>query len=623
MRDAVTVTAADIARLTGYGRAAVSNWRRRYDDFPQPVGGTANSPLFALVEVENWLAAQGKRVDVPEEERLWQRIRSTADDLQLAAVVAELGSVLAGDRAAPDNDGLRHELHSATTALARRLGRLGAFEFLVDRYAEAHSRRVTSTPPETAALMAELACRAGDSVLDPACGIGALLVAAAGRRAGRLLGQDNDDATSTIAGTRLRLRGTDAVAVAGDSLRADGFPDERVDVVLCDPPFGDRAWGYDELTSDPRWTYGLPPRGESELAWVQHAMWHLRPGGTAVILMPSAAADRRSGRRIRSQLLRTGALRAVVELPAGYSAASNAPPHLWILRRPAADDPLPSHVLVMNVADRTPDEARAAVVACWKAFDRQHDRSHDSELSRAVPLVDLLDDVVDLTSARHLPQRVARELDYATARDGLRALLAAVGEAESALVTLTTPDDEIPMTTVSELIQSGAVTLTQSPIRLEGDSGELPVLTVKDVMLGRPPSGRTADGPGTVLLRPGDVLVPLAGRQIEVRVVTEGGVAAGPQLQVFRPDPERCDPRFLACFLRAAGLSRTGSTATRTDVRRVVIPRLPVERQRPYGAAFDRLQALATALRGLTDAGDTLIGLAYEGLAGASLLPEG
>ncbi len=622
MREAVTVTAADIARLTGYGRAAVSNWRRRYDDFPQPVGGTANSPLFALADVERWLAAQGKRIEVPEEERLWQRIRSVADDLQLAGVVAELGGVLAGGRAAPGHEASR-ALRAATSELGERLGPLEAFEFLVDRYTEAHSRRVSSTPPETAALMAELACRDGDSVLDPACGIGALLVAAAERRAGRLLGQDGDEATSAIAGTRLRLRGADAETVAGDSLRADGFPGERVDVVLCDPPFGDRAWGYDELTSDRRWTYGLPPRGESELAWVQHAMWHLRPGGTAVILMPPAAAGRRSGRRIRSQLLRTGALRAVVELPAGYSAASNAPPHLWILRRPAADDPLPSHVLVTNVADLGPDQVRATVVARWKAFEEQSEETGYSELSRAVPLVDLLDDVVDLTSARHLPQRVAREPDYATARDGFRALLAAVEEAEAALVGLTTPDEDVPMTTVSELIQSGAVTLTQSPIRLDGDSGRRPVLTAKDVMLGRPPSGRTTDGPATVLLRPGDVVVPLAGRQIEVRVVDDDGVAAGPQLQVFRPDPERCDPRFLACFLRAAGLSRTGSTATRTDVRRVPIPRLPVERQRPYGVAFDRLQALAAALRGLTDAGDALIGLAYEGMTGASLRPDG
>ena len=620
MPEAVTVTAADIARLTGYGRAAVSNWRRRYDDFPQPVGGTASSPLFALSDVENWLVEQGKPVDVSDEERLWQQIRTTADDLQLAAVVAQLGNALAGG--APSTDDALAPLHKAARSLAKRLGPADAFEFLVERYVEAHSRRVTSTPREAADLMAELACIDGGSVLDPACGIGALLLAATKYRPARLFAQDSDEAAGTIAGARLALRGIEIDTVTGDSLRDDGFPEERADVVLCDPPFGDRAWGYDELTSDPRWTYGLPPRGESELAWVQHALWHLKPGGRAVILMPMAAADRRSGRRIRSQLLRAGALRAVIELPAGFSSASAAPPHLWVLRRPISDDPLPSRVLMMNVSDLEPAEVRSTVAARWKDFNERPEESDDSGVSQAVPLVDLLDDVVDLTSARHVPQPVAGGLDYATARDRFQELLAAVHDAASALVSLTTQADDVPMTTVSELIQSGAVSLKQSPIKMETGSGDLPMLTAKDVMLGRPASDRTLNGPGVVMLRRGDVVVPLTAREIEVLVMNVDGIAAGPQLQVFRPDLARCDPYFLACFLRAAGLSRTGSTASRTDVRRVAIPRLPVESQRPYGVAFERLQALSSALRDAGEAGENLVGLALEGLGGASLRPE-
>ncbi|MYV70900.1 N-6 DNA methylase, partial [Streptomyces sp. SID2131] len=85
---------------------------------------------------------------------------------------------------------------------------------------------------------------------------------------------------------------------SGDSLRADAFPTLAADAVLCHPPFNERNWGHDELAYDPRWEYGFPARTESELAWVQHALARLRPGGTAVLLMPPAAASRRSGRRI-------------------------------------------------------------------------------------------------------------------------------------------------------------------------------------------------------------------------------------------------------------------------------------------------------------------------------------
>ena len=53
------MTAAAIARRAGVGRAAVSNWRKRYAEFPKPVGGGA-SPVFSWAEVERWLVATGK-----------------------------------------------------------------------------------------------------------------------------------------------------------------------------------------------------------------------------------------------------------------------------------------------------------------------------------------------------------------------------------------------------------------------------------------------------------------------------------------------------------------------------------------------------------------------------------
>src|ERR1700732_1132485 len=54
------IPAAAIARLAGVGRAAVSNWRRRYPDFPKPVAGGPGSPMFSRAQVEDWLTATGK-----------------------------------------------------------------------------------------------------------------------------------------------------------------------------------------------------------------------------------------------------------------------------------------------------------------------------------------------------------------------------------------------------------------------------------------------------------------------------------------------------------------------------------------------------------------------------------
>lgn len=329
-----TVNAGDIARLVNVGRAAVSNWRKRYADFPQPVGGTASSPLFSLREVEEWLRRNGKSFHVSPADRLWHQIKD--DDLRLGERVAEAGRTT--DRA--------------------------TFEFLYERYVEAHSRQLNVTPNDIAKLMVELAGAVEGTVADPACGTGTLLKTASGT----LQGQELDPTNAAIA----RLRLPEAEIVTGDSLRHNMLGE--ADAVVCDPPFHDRSWGHDELVGDPRWAYGLPPRGEPELAWVQHCLALAKPGGRVAILMPAAAASRRPGKRIRGNLLRAGALRAVITVPGGRD--------IWVLRRPLPSERPPELVLLLE---------------------------EPGDLEPNTPIIDLLDDHVDLSPARH------RKVDVATA----------------------------------------------------------------------------------------------------------------------------------------------------------------------------------------------------------------
>lgn len=357
------VTAAGIARLAGVGRAAVSNWRRRHADFPKPVGGTETSPSFDLSEVEQWLRDQGKLAEVPLRERVWQQLSghpagpvpalvhtgcallllrtsphawpeiTAASDEGMAGVLslavdkvltARFGPAEAGRAVhAPSPAELLPSvpLLRAAAELAAGTGAQETFEFLLGRQLDANPRQYTLTPPGLAELMAALAEpaeRPARTVLDPAAGTGALL-RAVGRPAA-LYAQEADPDLAALTALRLALHTDTGCALAArtaDTLRADAFPQLAADAVLCHPPFNERNWGHDELAYDPRWEYGFPARTESELAWVQHALAHLREGGTAVLLMPPAAASRRSGRRIRADLLRRGALRAVIALPAG------------------------------------------------------------------------------------------------------------------------------------------------------------------------------------------------------------------------------------------------------------------------------------------------------------------
>src|SRR5690606_29008998 len=123
-----TLNAGDIARLAGVGRAAVSNWRRRYDDFPLPVGGTANQPLSSLPEVEAWLRRYGKSYQVSPADRAWQRLK-TVGDLRLGEVVAQAGRLLTSGESE-----LEPEHAALVSELAEQHGALTAYEFLVERY---------------------------------------------------------------------------------------------------------------------------------------------------------------------------------------------------------------------------------------------------------------------------------------------------------------------------------------------------------------------------------------------------------------------------------------------------------------------------------------------------------
>ncbi|MDA0632149.1 N-6 DNA methylase [Nonomuraea sp. MCN248] len=627
MRDDVTVNAADIARLADVGRAAVSNWRKRFDDFPQPVGGTATSPAFSLVEVEGWLRRHNRYVEVAPVERLWQRLRSATDDLRLGEAVGFAGTVLLRLQREPGLDektlfvemretapyGLDVDagLVAAIVEVGRAEGPAEAFDGICDRYVDLHSRRLLATPRDVARLMARIGDTSGRTVLDPACGIGTLLLESSGSLT---LGQDVSESAARLAALRLRFHGYESRVETGDSLRADAFAGEQAEVVICNPPFSERGWGYEELTSDPRWEYGLPPRGESELAWVQHCLAHVRPGGTVVIMMPGVAASRRPGRRVRGNLLRAGALRAIITLSAGAAPASSGAPDLWVLRRPEAGVAPPSEVLMVDAG-----EDLALAETAWQAFCSSKGLPQGSD---AVRIIDLLDEEVDLTTSRRIT--VLRQPD-ASSFSALREKAAALAKSLAATLPRlsATQRHERAMSSIGELARAGVVTILQGPLKLPGE-GELPVLTTKDLLLGRAPTGRSADAPGLARVERDDIVSPIVTDSGWFpRVMTESGAVLGPQLLLIRTDPDRLDPHFLAGCLRAASSSRVRhGTSVRLDPRRAQVPRLAIDEQRRYGEAFRHLLAYEDATRALREISDNLVAAGIDGLFNGSLHPE-
>lgn len=604
---APTVAAGDIARLAGVGRAAVSNWRRRFADFPEPIGGSAASPLYRLADVERWLAEHDRLAAVPPSERAWQALRAGAGDLELGEAVAAAGAVLLGK----DDPRLPTDSRSQVRAAAAELDPDTVHEYLVDHYLEALSRRLSVVPVPLARAMAVVAGVQGRSVLDPACGTGGLLRAAIEAGATEALGQERDPVAAEIADHRVCLAPAAAGGVVvGDSLRADGYGRRTVDAVLSVPPFADRNWGYEELAGDPRWVFGLPPKQESELAWVQHCLAHVDSGRPVVVQLPTGVAFRRPGRRIRNELLRAGALEAVIGLPRD----TGLPTDLWALRRPEPGAGPPEHVL-FAIAGTHDDVARL--------WSRHRAGEALSATARTVPVLDLLDDEVDLSPERHVRVEPARP-DHAAAAERFRRAVAALPASPGLR-----PVDDRPVpggTTIGDLVKAGVVSVLQAPIRQETDppgSATVPVLTVQDVQARRGPTGRTnAADRGLVYVEPGDVVLPTpAVRGAAAVVVTEAGAVLGPRVQALRVDPARLDPHYLAGLLRAATAADIRLSG-RSDVRRLTVPVPPIERQQELGAAFRRLDELEAGLREVRYAGEALVRGAVQGLGAGTLEPN-
>jgi hypothetical protein len=162
-----------------------------------------------------------------------------------------------------------------------------------------------------------------------------------------------------------------------------------------------------------------------------------------------------------------------------------------------------------------------------------------------------------------------------------------------------------------------------------GGHAHVPVLTDHDVLAGTGPSGTLPrSDEQAVLTEPGDIVLPVLGGGSTARVIDEAtaGAALGRNLVLLRPDPTALDPWFLAGFLRGTANHRQASsyasTATRLDVRRLRLPRLPLDEQRRYGARFRALDEFERALRRASRLGEHLVRGMYDGLADGTVAPD-
>jgi len=208
-----------------------------------------------------------------------------------------------------------------------------AYEYLIKKFADdsGHTAAEFYTNRTLVRLMTlMLDPRPGESLYDPTCGSGGMLLTAAVQlkavgqeyRTLRLYGQELNLITSTIARTNLFLHGIEDFAVVrGDTLANPAFHDRdrlrQFDVILANPPYSIKQWDRTAWQSDPwsRNRFGVPPQGIADYAFFQHILASLTPGtGRCAILFPHGVLFRDAEAAMRAKIVDADLIECVLGL---------------------------------------------------------------------------------------------------------------------------------------------------------------------------------------------------------------------------------------------------------------------------------------------------------------------
>ena len=208
-----------------------------------------------------------------------------------------------------------------------------AYEYLIKHFADLTNKKAGEfyTPRSVVHLMGLiLDPKEGESIYDPACGTGGMLLESVQHlkesnedyRTLKLYGQEKNLTSSSIARMNMFLHDIEDFQIAReDTLRnpaffeADGL--KTFDCVIANPPFSLQNWGKENWASDPygRNIAGVPPKGNGDMAWVQHMIKSMNESGRMAVVLPHGALFRKGAEgRIRQALLEADLLEAVIGL---------------------------------------------------------------------------------------------------------------------------------------------------------------------------------------------------------------------------------------------------------------------------------------------------------------------
>ncbi|WP_297838862.1 type I restriction-modification system subunit M [Pseudomonas sp.] len=309
-----------------------------------------------------------------------------------------------------------------------------AYEYLMRHFAteSGKSKGQFYTPSEvsrTMALVIDLgkASNAGQSIYDPTCGSGSLLLKAhdeAKHRTGMdlaLYGQEMDNATSALARMNMVLHDCPTAEIwQANTLSSPHFKKadgglKTFDFIVANPPFSTKAWtsGLDPANDlYGRFEYGTPPEKNGDYAFLLHMLKSLKSAGKAAVILPHGVLFRGGAEGgIRTRILKQGYIKGIIGLPANLFYGTGIPACIIVLDKEGAAGRKGIFMVDAScgfIKDGNKNRLRAQDI--HKIVDTFTRQIETSKYARMVPLVEVASNDFNLNLPRYIDSTEPEDL---------------------------------------------------------------------------------------------------------------------------------------------------------------------------------------------------------------------
>lgn len=282
-----------------------------------------------------------------------------------------------------------------------------AYEYLMRHFATeaGKSKGQFYTPAEVSRILAKVVgiganTRQDETVYDPACGSGSLLLKAAAEapRGMSIYGQEKDNATWALSKMNMILHGNEIAEIEkGDTITSPQFTKNdhlrTFDYIVMNPPFSVKSWNNGLENEFNRFEFGRPPEKNGDFAFLLHALSSLKSTGKAAIILPHGVLFRGNAEgAIRTRLLKHGFVKGVIGLPPNLFYGTGIPACILILDKENA--PARTGVFMIDaskgfIKDGNKNRLRSQDI--HKIVDAFNNQREIERYARMVPMSEIAD----------------------------------------------------------------------------------------------------------------------------------------------------------------------------------------------------------------------------------------